>query len=321
MNRPVLTLAKIVTSACCLLDVGFAQTTGLTDPADASRYAVQVVNGGYVGFGISTPLGRVHISDGTQMSGHNYGANLVLSGNRNPSLVLLNSQSSEPWAIVNHGGNLEFASMPPLGDITSSPDTLLSMRRDGTVSIPGPTELGPTRVHGGDVVVDGSRGFQSSSGPLFVMGHGGLYLNAFEGNGDVYVGGWYGSKGNLNVNGNVTVVSLSLTCDQNAKQNFKDVDSEDVLDRVLKMPIYTWAYKESPQITHMNTTSQVFRKLFPELGEDDTHIAAVDMGGVTLAAVQGLAKKIERLEQENATLKASMASLMARLEALERAGK
>jgi len=46
------------------------------------------------------------------------------------------------------------------------------------------------------------------------------------------------------------------------------------------------------------------------LGSDDQHIATVDADGVALAAIQGLN---EKLEAENAALKARLAAIEAQL--------
>jgi regulator of replication initiation timing len=51
------------------------------------------------------------------------------------------------------------------------------------------------------------------------------------------------------------------------------------------------------------------------LGGSDTTITTVDPDGVALAAIQGLN---ERMESENATLRAENAELKTRLEKLER---
>lgn len=50
------------------------------------------------------------------------------------------------------------------------------------------------------------------------------------------------------------------------------------------------------------------------LGTDDVSIATVDEGGVALAAIQGLNQKVEI---ENAALRAENAGLKARLDRLE----
>jgi hypothetical protein len=99
--------------------------------------------------------------------------------------------------------------------------------------------------------------------------------------------------------------------DQNLKENFRQMDKRDILDRVTKLPIQTWNMKtQDPSIRHIGPTAQAFHAAFG-LGEDDRHINTVDADGVALAAIQGLhqlvqerdarisrlEKRIERLEE------------------------
>ena len=115
--------------------------------------------------------------------------------------------------------------------------------------------------------------------------------------------------------------------DRNLKENFEPVDSQDVLDRLAELPISTWNYKTGdPDARHMGPVAQDFYAVF-SLGEDDRHIAALDTGGIALAAIQGLHTKNQALEAEvsalkteNATLKKDLNDLEARVAALEKTG-
>lgn len=116
--------------------------------------------------------------------------------------------------------------------------------------------------------------------------------------------------------------------DRNAKENIVSVDSRQALDRVLEMPMQTWNYKtQDASIRHLGPMAQDFRAAFG-LGMDDKHIAATDVGGVALAAIQGLYEEMKeenntlrsQLNEKNAALesvKADYAALAARLDALE----
>jgi hypothetical protein len=88
--------------------------------------------------------------------------------------------------------------------------------------------------------------------------------------------------GGLTVNG--TFVSSS---DRNVKQDFADVNSRAVLEKVAQMPIQTWAYKNDPGTKHLGPVAQDFYAAFA-VGPDDKHITTVDESGVALAAIQGL---------------------------------
>ncbi len=120
----------------------------------------------------------------------------------------------------------------------------------------------------------------------------------------------------LTVNG--AVVSSS---DRNLKENFQDVNSRAVLEKVAALPVSTWNYKADTGSRHLGPMAQDFYAAF-DIGVDDTHIATVDEGGVALAAIQGLNDKVE---SENALLREQLnrehsenAALKQRLDRLEK---
>jgi hypothetical protein len=114
----------------------------------------------------------------------------------------------------------------------------------------------------------------------------------------------------LRVNG--TFVSAS---DRNAKENFREVDPEEILARVVTIPISRWNYKEDKSSDHVGPMAQDFHSAF-HVGPDDRHIATVDADGVALAAIQGLNRKLERelaaKDAELRTLQQRVAELSAR---------
>lgn len=91
----------------------------------------------------------------------------------------------------------------------------------------------------------------------------------------------------LYVNG--TLVSSS---DRNAKENFRGVRPEEILEKVAALPIAEWNYKQDPGTRHLGPVAQDFYAAFG-VGPDDRHIATVDADGVALAAIQGLNRKVE----------------------------
>jgi hypothetical protein len=116
------------------------------------------------------------------------------------------------------------------------------------------------------------------------------------------------TAGGLVVNG--TFVSAS---DRNLKQDFFDVNSRAVLEKVAQLPIQTWAYKNDPNTKHLGPMAQDFYAAFA-IGPDDNHITTVDESGVALAAIQGLNQK---LEAEVKSKDARIAELEQRLSAIE----
>jgi len=81
-------------------------------------------------------------------------------------------------------------------------------------------------------------------------------------------------------------------------RNQAAVDTRQVLDAVLSLPIKKWGYKGQLTSTkHMGPTAEDFRAAFQSFGvgvnENDKHISLVDYGGVSLAAIQGLNSVVE----------------------------
>ena len=106
--------------------------------------------------------------------------------------------------------------------------------------------------------------------------------------------------------------------DVNLKHQFRDVDGEEVLAKIARMPVPEWSYKaQDAAIRHIGPTAQDFHAAFG-LGEDPLFIGAMDADGVALAAVRALEARTretnERLTRENDELRARLARLEALLE-------
>ena len=116
------------------------------------------------------------------------------------------------------------------------------------------------------------------------------------------------------------------------KTAFEAIDAGDVLSRLLALPLTRWQYRESPaEGVHLGPIAEDFHAAFG-LGADGRAISTVDASGVALAAIQGLnakleserdalSERVERLDAENAALRAELdrrdADYRARLEAIE----
>jgi len=82
-----------------------------------------------------------------------------------------------------------------------------------------------------------------------------------------------------------------------------DVDAEKVADKVKKMPIDRWRYRKGisvDQADHTGPYAEDFQKRF-KLG-DGKSIHVADGIGVALAAVKGVAKKVEKLDKRLAMI-------------------
>lgn len=105
------------------------------------------------------------------------------------------------------------------------------------------------------------------------------------------------------------------TSDKNTKENFWSVNTLEILDNLVNMPIQSWNYKEDTSSKrHIGPTAQDFHAAFGLNGDDNRLISSIDLQGVALAAIQGLN---EKPKAENAELYAKLANLEERLSALE----
>lgn len=105
--------------------------------------------------------------------------------------------------------------------------------------------------------------------------------------------------------------------DRNLKESFSEINPQEVLARVMAMPIQTWSYKTQPSEKHLGPVAQDFHAAFG-LGQNDKSISTVDEGGVALAAIQGLNQKLEEKDTTIRQQTAAIADLQARLEKLEK---
>jgi hypothetical protein len=114
----------------------------------------------------------------------------------------------------------------------------------------------------------------------------------------------------LDVNGNLTIIgSLTQGSDVNRKTGIEPIASEQILDKVARLPISEWSYKEDPAVRHVGPMAQDFKAAFG-LGATETGIAAVDADGISLASIQALYELVQQQRSE-------IQGLRERLEKLE----
>jgi Chaperone of endosialidase len=114
----------------------------------------------------------------------------------------------------------------------------------------------------------------------------------------------------------------SSLSDANSKERFRDLEGDDVLAKITRMPIREWSYKaQDAAIRHVGPTAQDFHAAFG-LGEDPLRISTIDADGIALRAIQALEARTRQenaaLRAENESLQSSLAALRARLDILER---
>jgi hypothetical protein len=184
---------------------------------------------------------------------------------------------------------------------------------------------------GGDLFAGGDLDCQSnltvsSGGSLAVHGnttlHGRLTLNddldaggsisCFNLTASGNVNGSQVNAVNVHASGAMYATSFNTTSDRNAKERVAPVDSDEVLARLLRLPVAHWSFKADAGVRHIGPMAQDFRASFG-VGDDDRHIALVDQGGVAFAAIQGLNRK---LEQQLAARDAQVQDLQRQLDEL-----
>jgi hypothetical protein len=94
--------------------------------------------------------------------------------------------------------------------------------------------------------------------------------------------------------------------DRAMKADFADVDRQQVLQKLVEMPITTWRYKTDEEIRHIGPMAQDFRAAF-SLGADDKTIYPIDSIGISLVAIQALHQQVQEKDQQIAELQAQLA--------------
>ncbi len=117
---------------------------------------------------------------------------------------------------------------------------------------------------------------------------------------------------------------LTQNSDRMAKKNIRLVDPQQVLSKVVSLPISSWTYNDDQDdVRHLGPMAQDFRQAFG-LGENATSISTLDTSGVALSAIQGLDQRLQAKDKQIAGLTtrleettAELASLQSRLDRLE----
>jgi hypothetical protein len=86
--------------------------------------------------------------------------------------------------------------------------------------------------------------------------------------------------------------------DRNAKENFRRLDGEALLERIAQLPIMAWNYKaDDDDVRHIGPVAQDFHALF-EVGAEETSISTIDPAGIALAAIKELHRKTQRIDEQ-----------------------
>lgn len=311
-----------------IFDVG-GSLTPFSILGGAPDNSLFISDNGNVGLGTATPSVPLHLQN--------------RSGNTNTNVAVVTSSDSQTlvrifetattgglFAVFDSGGNEDIrlsatgtswlASDGDVGIGTTSPATQLHVRDTGSrgkilaenaSATTTPRELLEIRNNGqvGFILKDTTLSARWNIATL-----GSTLIHDNQANAGVEL--TLGNTGNLTIAGTLTQGS-----DRDTKRDIAPVQPEEILAKVANLPITTWNRKTDPSsVRHMGPMAQDFAAVFG-LGDDDRHIAILDMAGVSLASIQALHRMVTestaQKDEEIAQLRRENADLAQRLAALE----
>jgi len=105
--------------------------------------------------------------------------------------------------------------------------------------------------------------------------------------------------------------------DKNSKENFKEINNQEILNKLIAMPIESWNYKsQNNNIRHIGPYAQDFNQAYG-LGDGKLSINTIDSDGIAFVSLQALAERNERLSTKNQVLEEKVSDLAKRLSTLE----
>lgn len=291
--------------------------------AEAPDGALFVDDSGRVGLSTSTPLLKLHLLDintpairleqrgggftpqtwdvGANES--NYFVRDVTAGNRLPFRIF-------PGAASN---TLTVGRNDSVGVGTANPDALLHLQgRDDSLSDENSTRL----------QVENSSNVEGDRDLVELINNGGVGITLEDTSTDlrwraqaadkVFTISLLNSSSTeltLDAVGNLVIAgALTQGSDRDSKRDIEPVDVDQLLQRVVALPISTWSYKQdAPGIRHIGPMAQDFHAVFG-FGADQRRIATLDTSGVALAAVQALHRQIEQLKAQLAEVQSELAA-------------
>ncbi len=217
-----------------------------------------------------------------------------------------------------------------VGINTNTPATVLHLvgGTDASLTTHGYMVVGSTA--GGNIVIDDNEIIARTNGAISTLtlqnNGGNVVISGAALNSQVGINRFSMSHplhvGTNSTNGNGAHVTAGGVwtngSDRDTKQDFVDVDSRDVLDRVASLPVQKWRYTSEPDsVRHIGPTAQDFYAAFG-VGHDDRYIPTIDADGVALAAIQGLHQIVQEKDCEITELKVQNLELDRRNQELER---
>ncbi|WP_154222843.1 tail fiber domain-containing protein [Marinicella rhabdoformis] len=320
-------------------------STPFTVEAGAPSHSLYVDDGGRIGFGTSTPVVRNHLVDGNTPT-----VRLEQNGSQGWSPQTWDVAGNEANFFirdVTNGSKLPFRIKPGapndaffiaadgkigLGD--STPDDSLDVE-SGSIVVPNGrvgigTESPTNRLHianplnAGITLESQSLGISwkfVNKGNLFSVSKVGTSSSEFQvfDTGAMIVGaGGATPNFDMDASGNVVIQgALTQNSDVNTKENIQLVNTSEVLNKVMSLPISVWNYKfDDDSVKHLGPMAQDFFEQF-NLGHTETKIATIDTSGVALASIKELGTQLADKEKQINSLKEENQILNDRLTAIE----
>jgi hypothetical protein len=114
--------------------------------------------------------------------------------------------------------------------------------------------------------------------------------------------------------GNEYCGTICPKSDENIKRDFLSVDPDEILDKLSRLPVGTWAYRtEGSTERHIGPMAQDFKATF-HVGSSDRTILQVDADGVAFAAIQALTARLNAVEKQNQQLRSDLDEVRQRCE-------
>lgn len=309
------------------------QSSPFVIEAGVPAYTLYLEDHGWVGLGTSTPSTDLHIVDNDSptirleqdnssgwtaqtwdMVGNetNFYIRDVTHGSRLPFRIQPNAPSNS--LCIRDGGNVGIGTWSPSAPLeletTAEDATFIVERTDGATAVTSAmtdtTYFGSQSEHSLNLVVNNEPVLTLAASGQMTVGLGTTATLLLDPSGNLVIAG-----------------ALTEASDAALKEGFEPIDAQSVLARIQQLPITTWNYiADGSTVRHMGPMAQDFYAAFG-LGADDTHIAPLDVNGVTLAGLQQVTRllqaqetQIEKLERENQELEQRLEAIEAQLDAL-----
>lgn len=290
--------------------------TPFTIEAGAPSHSLYVDNGGRVGIGTSNPVVENHIVNGDSPT-----VRLEQNGS--------NGWTPQTWDLAGNETNffvrdVTNGSKLPLRIEPNTPSNTLYLDSQGYVGIgtTAPSRYLHIKSASGGVGFNLEHGGSGSTWKVVGTATDFKVSKTGSGSPEIAVTDQYefsvGTNFVMDANGNVTIQgALTENSDINTKENIQLVNTADVLNKVMDLPISIWNYKfDNDQVKHLGPMAQDFFKQF-NLGQSKDKIATIDTSGVALASIKELGKQLSQKEAEIQSLKTENEALNSRLRIIE----